>query len=168
MVGLWVVVGWLSICRRSRSYEEWHLPMASSLDALGPFVVRPQAAESCAARSPGGVSQQIVNLENVHQNAGTLVDKQTNLIRQLGPGGCLGHLDRAWVNANSDVLNFCNLTFDFPETGASEYLLAGSCPSGGCRHMQLCVFQTRLFSQQAPMQVGQELLQLFQVAAVLQ
>jgi flagellar hook-associated protein 1 len=30
-----------------------------------------------------GVSQQIVNLENVHQNAGTLVDKQTNLIRQL-------------------------------------------------------------------------------------
>ena len=29
------------------------------------------------------VSQQIVNLENVHQNAGTLVDKQTSLIRQL-------------------------------------------------------------------------------------
>jgi len=29
------------------------------------------------------VSQQIVSLENVHQNAGTLVDKQTSLIRQL-------------------------------------------------------------------------------------
>ncbi|MBZ5547721.1 MAG: flagellar hook-associated protein FlgK [Acidobacteriia bacterium] len=29
------------------------------------------------------VSQQIANLENVHQDAGTLVDKQTNLIRQL-------------------------------------------------------------------------------------
>lgn len=29
------------------------------------------------------VSQQIASLENVHQNAGTLVDKQTNLIRQL-------------------------------------------------------------------------------------
>jgi len=29
------------------------------------------------------VSQQIVNLENVHQDANTLIDKQTNLIRQL-------------------------------------------------------------------------------------
>ncbi|MBZ5657309.1 MAG: flagellar hook-associated protein FlgK [Acidobacteriia bacterium] len=29
------------------------------------------------------VSQQIVSLENVHQDAGSLVDKQTNLIRQL-------------------------------------------------------------------------------------
>jgi len=29
------------------------------------------------------VSQQIVSLENVHQDAGTLIDKQTSLIRQL-------------------------------------------------------------------------------------
>ena len=51
---------------------------------------------------------------------------------------------------------------------ASKRLLAGSGPGRGGRYVSLCRFKPRFLGQQAGVQIGQEMLQLFQVASIFE
>lgn len=50
----------------------------------------------------------------------------------------------------------------------SERLLVGSGPGCRGRYVGLCRFQPRLLNQEPPVQIGQKILQLFQIAAVFE